>query len=113
MIVIIMSFFLGQDNSTLRFLSIISHSAFYFMPIFIAYAIARRFNANPVLAAVVTAVLLNPQFIEVMNEAKTTDVTFTGIPVMSAQYASTIIPAILIAGSLPVPEKLLIALLPR
>ncbi|MEH8539333.1 PTS transporter subunit EIIB, partial [Klebsiella pneumoniae] len=36
MIVIIMSFFLGQDNSTLRFLSIISHSAFYFMPIFIA-----------------------------------------------------------------------------
>jgi len=28
MIVIIMSFFLGQDNSTLRFLSIISHSAF-------------------------------------------------------------------------------------
>lgn len=29
MIVIIMSFFLGQDNSTLRFLSIISHSAFY------------------------------------------------------------------------------------
>ncbi|HHL3307354.1 TPA: PTS transporter subunit EIIB [Klebsiella pneumoniae] len=33
MIVIIMSFFLGQDNSTLRFLSIISHSAFYFMPI--------------------------------------------------------------------------------
>ncbi|EMG3208702.1 PTS system protein [Klebsiella pneumoniae] len=97
MIVIIMSFFLGQDNSTLRFLSIISHSAFYFMPIFIAYAIARRFNANPVLAAVVTAVLLNPQFIEVMNEAKTTDVTFLGIPVMSAQYASTIIPAILIA----------------
>ncbi|MEH8539334.1 PTS beta-glucoside transporter subunit EIIBCA, partial [Klebsiella pneumoniae] len=52
---------------------------------------------NPVLAAVVTAVLLNPQFIEVMNEAKTTDVTFLGIPVMSAQYASTIIPAILIA----------------
>ncbi len=43
------------------------------MPIFIAYAIARRFNANPVLAAVVTAVLLNPQFIEVMNEAKTTE----------------------------------------
>ncbi|KNC08430.1 PTS beta-glucoside transporter subunit IIABC [Klebsiella sp. RIT-PI-d] len=97
MMVILLGFFFDQDSSTLKFLSIISNSAFYFMPIFIAYAISRKFNASPVLAAVVTAVLLNPQFIDIMNLAKTSEVTFLGVPVMSAQYASTVIPAILIA----------------
>lgn len=96
MILIVLAFFISADSTTMRLLNVISDTAFYFMPIFIAYAAARRFNTNPVLAAVVTGVLLNPAFIGMVQQSKAEPMSFLYVPVTPAQYASTVIPAILI-----------------
>lgn len=74
-------------------LNFIADSAFYFMPVLVAYGASKKFNCNTVLAMVCAAALIHPNFTAIVAEG--TKLTFLGIPVSLVSYGSTIIPAIL------------------
>lgn len=101
---LVLSFYVSTDTSTMKLLNTVGDAAFYFMPIFISYAAAKRFNTSAPLVAVVTAVLLHPEFIALMNDDAQA-LFFLGIPVVTAHYASTVIPAILNAWVMSKIEK--------
>lgn len=87
---------LSESSGTYGILSAASLSVFYFLPILLSVTAAKRFGANPYIAAVIGASLIHPDFmalLEGLGNGATTD--FLGIPVVLMSYPSTVIPAIL------------------
>ncbi|ECG8590169.1 PTS beta-glucoside transporter subunit EIIBCA [Salmonella enterica subsp. salamae] len=101
---LILGFFVSTDSTSMKLLGAVGDSAFYFMPILISYAAAKRFNTNAPLVAVITGVLLHPDFVALMGDGSQ-QLLFLGIPVVSAHYGSTVIPAILNAWVISYIEK--------
>ena len=82
-----------SDSSELyTFFLTIGNTAFYFIPILIAFSAGKRFYCNPYIAAVLGAVLIHPNFLGIAGE---TYHLFGFIPITFADYTSTIIPVIL------------------
>lgn len=75
-------------------LSAIATTPFYFLPVMVAYSAAKHFDTDPLLAIVSVCVLLLPDFAALMESGE--KVTFAGIPVVSATYAYSVIPIILL-----------------
>ncbi|MDO4174679.1 MAG: PTS transporter subunit EIIC [Eubacteriales bacterium] len=102
---IILGWFLPADNQTLQLLSVIGNTAFYFLPVLVAYSAGRKFGANPVLVTAVVAILIHPNFISLTGAEG--GINFLGIPVTSFDYSSSIIPAILTAWVMSYIERLI------
>lgn len=75
-------------------LLLISDSAFYFLPLYVAYASAKHFDVNPLHAMVSTATLLLPEFINLMDASE--KVYFFIFPVYQTSYAYSVLPIILL-----------------
>lgn len=85
--------FISKTDDLYIILNFIADSAFYFMPIIVAYGAAKKFNCNSVLAMVVAGVLIHPNFVQLVTDG--TPITFMGMNIQLVKYGSTIIPAIL------------------
>ena len=75
-------------------LSAIATTPFYFLPIMVAYSAAKHIDTDPMFAIVSVCVMLFPDFAALMESGGS--VTFAGIPVVSATYAYSVIPIILL-----------------
>lgn len=104
-LIIILGYFVDGNSQTMQLLTIMGDSAFYFLPILLAFSAGKKFNTNPVLVATVAGVLLHPGFTAMFADAAK-GVTFLGIPVVSTSYPSTVIPIILTAWVMSYIEKL-------
>lgn len=90
----------GMDPScsTLKILNNLQQSVFYFMPIYVAYTAAKKFGTEPVLAMVLCAFLVYPDWTTMVNEGTAAGQTFTsffGIPTMLNTYNSSVIQPVL------------------
>ena len=90
----------GMDpsSSTLKILNNLQQSVFYFMPIYVAYTAAKKFGTEPVLAMVLCAFLVYPDWVSMVNEGTAAGKTFTsffGIPTMLNTYNSSVIQPVL------------------
>lgn len=92
---IILGWFIPAENPTMQLMSVIGNTAFYFLPVLVAYSAGRKFGANPVLVTVVVAILIHPNFIALTGAEG--GINFLGIPVTSFDYSSSLIPSILTA----------------
>lgn len=101
---IILGWVLPADNQTLQLLSVIADTAFYFLPVLVAYSAGRKFGSNPILVTAVVAVLIHPDFMSLI--AGEGGIHFLGIPVTNASYSSSVIPAILTAWAMSYIERL-------
>ena len=105
LLVIILGLLGVQDtNMTYQLLVVIGDSCFYFLPVLLAYTSSKKFGANPMLAVVVSSVLIHPTLIQLLGGEET--VTFLGIKVTSASYASSVIPALLATWFLSYVERI-------
>ncbi|KOC90299.1 PTS transporter subunit EIIC [Winslowiella iniecta] len=84
-----------KQSSTYTMLFFLSQCAFYFMPIYVAYGAAKKLGSTPIFAMVSAAALIYPGFIERVASGHPT--TLFGLPVLLDNYASTLLPALLIA----------------
>lgn len=91
----------GTD--TYRIISAIGDSVFYFLPMLIAFSAARKFNANPYVAAAVSMTLMAPDIGALLSSGN--PVSFLGVPVVSVSYASSVIPILLSIWLLSYVEK--------
>ena len=82
------------DSQTYVLLSMFADAAFYFLPIFLAFSSAKRFNCNPYFAAVLGAVLIHPTFTGLVAAGE--PLSFAGLPVRLVSYGSAVVPPILI-----------------
>lgn len=81
-------------GTTETILSAIATAPFYFLPVMVAYSAARHFDTDPMVAIISVCVMLLPDFTALMESGE--KVTFIGIPVVSATYAYSVIPIILL-----------------
>lgn len=83
---------ISSELPTYQILTIIGDAGYYFLPLLIAYSASKKFNCHTTLSIAVVSVLLHPDLIAMISEQST---TFLRIPVTSASYSSTVIPALL------------------
>lgn len=101
---IILGWFLPAESPTMQLMSVIGNTAFYFLPVLVAFSAGRKFGGNPFLVTAVVAILIHPNFIALTGAEG--GINFLGIPVTSFDYSSSIIPAILTAWVMSYIEKL-------
>lgn len=80
------------DSQLFSFLNVFSDAGFYFLPIFLAYSAGIKFKCNPYLAAMLAAIMLHPDLVNMMSDSSS--LSFLGIPIVSVNYASSVIPII-------------------
>lgn len=87
---------LEQSSGTYRLLNVAADGFFYFLPIFLGYAAAKKFGANPFLVMGIAAALVHPDIQSVLpfNQPAGVSIheTFMGIPITYINYASSVIP---------------------
>ena len=101
---IILGWFLPAESATMQLMSVIGNTAFYFLPVLVAFSAGRKFGGNPFLVTAVVAILIHPNFVALTGAEG--GINFLGIPVTSFDYSSSIIPAILTAWVMSYIEKL-------
>ncbi|HIG0358554.1 TPA: PTS transporter subunit EIIC [Clostridium sporogenes] len=94
---------LGTKSGTYVVLNFVSDSAFYFLPVFAGATSAKKFKTNVGLGMLIGAMLIHPSFISAAKAG--TALNIFGIPIYSATYSSSIIPAILAVYIMSYVEK--------
>lgn len=91
--------YLNVDTTTYTYqaLNAIGQAGYYFLPVFLGFASAKKLRVNPYLGALVGAVMVYPALIELGSAGGTA--SFLGLPVTLVSYASSITPVII---SMPV-----------
>ncbi|MBJ1722412.1 PTS glucose transporter subunit IIA [Enterococcus faecium] len=84
---------LTTESETYIILNAAADAFFYFLPIFLAYTAAKKFNTDRFIAMVIAAALVYPTIVSAYSDSIT--LRFLGMPVILARYTSTVIPAIL------------------
>ncbi|RRD25147.1 beta-glucoside-specific PTS transporter subunit IIABC [Actinomyces bowdenii] len=101
---------LSEESTTHAILNAAGDSALYFLPILLAITSARHFKANEFTAVALAGALVYPGIVA-LNEAPG-PVTFLGIPVVMASYASSLVPIIVAVWVQSHLQRLLTRILP-
>lgn len=89
-----------QFNTIMTF---IGDSAYYFLPMLLAWSAANKFKTNVGMALALAGVLLHPNFSTLMAAGE--PVAFLGLPITKATYSSSVIPIILAVWVMSYVEK--------
>ncbi len=96
LLILQMAFGLTSDNSTIKILNNLEQSVFYFLPVFVAYTSAKKFNTEPVLAMLLAAFLLYPDWVTMVSEGSASGfTTYFGIPALLITYNGSVLQIIL------------------
>lgn len=83
------SFFgLGTESGTYVILSAVNNAAFYFLPVFVGYNVAKKLDIPAILGAYLGAVLLHSSINGIAG------LHFLGIPMTTVSYGSSVLPII-------------------
>lgn len=86
-------FGMESTNSTYVILNNLAQSVFYFLPVFVAYTSAKKFNTEPVLAMLLACWLLYPDWVAMAGEGGYT--SYFGIPTLLTTYNGAVLQIIL------------------
>ncbi|ENH98162.1 PTS system beta-glucoside-specific transporter subunit IIBCA [Gracilibacillus halophilus YIM-C55.5] len=96
---------LSKESGTYQLLSAASNAVFYFLPIFLGVTISRQLKANPYVGGVIGAALFEPSYTGLLEASETTD--FLGIPVVLADYSTSVFPIFIAIGIYAVLDRVL------
>lgn len=101
--------FAGMDkaSSTYVLLNALANAAFDYLPVYVAFAAARRLKTNEYLAAFIMLALCSAT---VNNVA---DLTLFGLPVMKVKYTANIVPALFMVPVMSMLDKLIMKVTPE
>ncbi len=104
----------GMENfsstSTYLILSGVADAAFFFMPILVAYGAATKLGGTPIYSMIVAAALLHGNYTALVAAGEA--VTLIGLPVRLVNYATSLLPALLIAVAAYYAEKFFNKIIP-
>lgn len=81
------------DSQIYSILTFVGDSAYYFLPMLLAWSSAVKFKVNVGYAIAVAGILLHPSFSALMADGN--NVSFLGLPITKATYSSSVLPIIL------------------
>lgn len=84
---------LAADNDLYLLCDMVFNAAFYFLPVYLGFTSARKLEVTPVLGVLMACVLLEPSFVELVNNGGSFSVY--GIPAMAVSYKQTLLPILL------------------
>lgn len=86
------------EQQSYQIINFMADTTFYFIPILLANSAAKKFKCNQYLAMMLGGILLHPNFVNMVNQAKEAGegISLFFIPIYKATYSSSVIPIILI-----------------
>lgn len=94
LIILNLVFNIDASNPTYVILNNLAQSVFYFLPIFVAYTSARKFETEPVLALLLASWLLYPDWVSLVNQGEGFT-SYFGIPTLLITYDGAVLQIIL------------------
>lgn len=86
----------SETNGTYQVLTITSLAVFYFLPVLLGISTAKRFNIDPFLSALISAILIHPDLIKLIETIQEGgNLSLFGISLAPMVYHSTVVPIIL------------------
>ncbi|MBQ6452581.1 MAG: PTS transporter subunit EIIC, partial [Solobacterium sp.] len=87
---------ISAESSTYIILNGVAQAVFYFMPIYVAYTSALKFDTEPVLAMILAGAMLYPDWVNLVNAGSETGYTsFFGIPTLLTTYNGSVLQIVL------------------
>ncbi|AHI54713.1 PTS transporter subunit EIIC [Listeria ivanovii] len=86
---------IDPTGGTYKVLTFAGDTAFYFMPVLVAFSASLKFKLNPYLGALMGLLLIHPSFVTLVADKNPINL-FGFLPVTLANYSSTVIPIMLI-----------------
>ncbi len=102
---------LNAESGTYMILYAAADGVFNFLPVFLAYTAAKKFNADRFVSVGIAAALVYPAMTAAFSAG--TALTFIGIPVVLVSYTSSVIPIVIAVYVLSKLEILLKKILPE
>lgn len=99
------------DNTTYKIFNYVYNAGFYYLPIYVGYAAAKKLKCNQFLGAFMGAILLHPTYMTMLSEGVTMELF--GFPFTAISYSSTVIPMLLIVFIMSIVEKYSYKILPN
>ena len=97
---------ISADSATYTFFyTTLYEAAFYFLPIYLGYACAKKMGASPVLGLLCGGVLIAPSIISAAADGGSGVISVYGISIAAANYSQTVLPIVLTIPVLYVVEK--------
>lgn len=85
---------LSEENQFYILCNLVNSAAYYFLPFFVAYSAAKKFNVNPVMAMLLAGIMIHPDMLGIV-EAGGTFKIYGFIPMKLVDYTQAAIPVIL------------------
>lgn len=82
----------SSQYPTYQILTILGDAGYYYLPLLLAYSASKKFQCNTPLAMCIVAILIHPNLIALLAEGNS---SFLTLPVTSAGYSGSVIPALL------------------
>lgn len=93
------------DPTYTFFYTTLYEATFYFLPIYLGYAAAKKLGASPVLGMLTGGVLMAPSIVSAAAEGGSGIVSVYGLHIAAASYAQSVLPIILTIPVLYVVER--------
>lgn len=86
-----------NTSSTYQVINFMADATFYFLPVLLANSAAKKLGCNPFLAMMLGAMLIHPNFVNMVAASKETGdaITIFLLPIYNATYSSSVIPILL------------------
>ena len=121
---------LSADSPTVKTFTWVYNVAYYFLPVLVGYAAAKRFNVKTAMGILMGLILVYPEFVELCKQGAPQTIMqqggpptivpgtgnagfLFGLPIYPATYSNTIIPIILCVFAMGYIEKLLNKIIPK
>ncbi|RMW49896.1 PTS beta-glucoside transporter subunit IIABC [Lactiplantibacillus pentosus] len=88
---------LTVTSGTYMVLNAVADATFYFLPVVLGFAAAKKLGSDPIVLAIVGAILIYPSLMTAAGHATTAQITFFGVPTHLMSYAASVFPMIVAA----------------
>lgn len=102
---------LSAESQMFYILSFVADSAFYFLPMILAYSAAAKFKCNPAVSLAIAGIMLHPKYAALVTAGD--PVSFLGLPITLASYATSVIPILLVIWAYSYVERLVTKIVPK
>ncbi|WP_430490685.1 glucose PTS transporter subunit IIA [Lactiplantibacillus pentosus] len=88
---------LTVTSGTYMVLNAVADATFYFLPVILGFTAAKKLGSDPIVLAIVGAILIYPSLMTAAGHATTAQITFFGVPTHLMSYAASVFPMIVAA----------------
>ncbi|WP_080376252.1 PTS transporter subunit EIIC [Lactiplantibacillus plantarum] len=88
---------LTVTGGTYMVLNAVADATFYFLPVVLGFTAAKKLGSDPIVLAIVGAILIYPSLITAAGKSATAQITFLGVPTHLMSYSASVFPMIVAA----------------